>query len=202
MMQSPILKAFKTKEGRRRRFIQKLKEDYNIDEKELKYFRYCGASENNYVETYFNDWDWDEEELQLLKTTNECVCGQHISHPWYITDTRIKEPDILVLGSECIKSFTVFGKTRFCVTCHAEHKNRNYNECNQCLTTCNCGGTKVKGTDKCKECLSLICACGKPKKSQYKTCWNCKPKRECEQCGKMFIKKANYYICWNCKFGH
>ena len=81
MMQSPILKAFKTKEGRRRRFIKKLKEDYNIDEKELKYFRYCGASENN-------------------------------------------------------------------------------------------------------------------------TCWNCKPKRECEQCGKMFIKKANYYICWNCKFGH
>ena len=197
------MKTFKTKEGHRRRFINELEEEYSIEESELKFFRYCGSAKdkNKYLKLYFKNWEFDEDELTELNSTSNCVCGQQITNPYFITDSRIKEPDILVLGSECIKSFTSFGKKRFCSICAVEHKNRNYNECNKCLTTCNCGKTKSKNSDKCKACESLICACGKPKKSQYKTCWKCIPKRECEQCGKMFIKKSNYYICWDCKFG-
>ena len=34
------MKTFKTKEGHRRRFINKLEEEYSIEESELKFFRY------------------------------------------------------------------------------------------------------------------------------------------------------------------
>ncbi len=199
-MQSSTLKTFLTNEGRKKRFIKKLKEDYDIDESELPFFKYCGAGNNDYIKKYFKNYDWTDDLLLDLQTETECVCGQNIKHPFYIADSRVDEPDIIVLGSECIKSFTVFGKKRFCITCSAEHKNRNYSECNKCLSTCNCGGHKQKGSDKCKECLALICGCGKPKPSKYKTCWDCKPKFKCPLCNKTTYSNK-YPTCWDCKNG-
>jgi len=196
-----IQKTFKTKAGKHKRFIQELKKKYDIDPDELINYEYCGSGATDYVKLYFGEcFDIDTDDLKL---TTKCVCGQSISNLYYITDRRTKdtEPDIIVLGSECIKSFTAFGKKRFCTICHAEHKNKKYSLCNSCLTTCSCGGVKKKGSDKCNECLALVCECGRRKKSNYKTCWHCLPKRECEQCYKtIIIDKWNNYICWDCRF--
>ena len=51
------MKTFKTKEGHRRRFINKLKEDYSIEESELKFYRYCGSAKdkNKYLKLYFKN---------------------------------------------------------------------------------------------------------------------------------------------------
>ncbi len=195
-----IKKVFTTNSGKHKRFIKNLKKDYGIEQDELTHFEYCGSCANDYVKLYFKNFDID---LEDLKKTKKCVCGHDISHLYYITDRRTKDtdPEIIVLGSECIKSFTAFGKKRFCVECHAEHKNKKYSLCNSCLTTCVCGGIKKKDSNKCNECLSLVCACGKKKKSKFKSCWTCLPKRECEQCSKyIIINKWNNYICWDCKF--
>tara|TARA_R110000823_G_scaffold263635_2_gene383989 strand:- start:50 stop:694 length:645 start_codon:yes stop_codon:yes gene_type:complete len=189
---------FTTDTGRRKRFLEHLKDDYDIDEEELKHYRYCGGSGKKYDEvSKFTKLYFHPKKVKM-PSTNSCVCGQLIKIKYFITDAREKK-NILVLGSECIKSFTIYGKKRFCVECDAVHKNRNYNRCNACLTTCNCGGVKKKGSDKCALCLSKICECGKPKKSMYKTCWDCKPKFACSICHKIMYK--NFPTCWDCKFG-
>tara|TARA_R110000822_G_scaffold107815_1_gene236891 strand:- start:694 stop:1284 length:591 start_codon:yes stop_codon:yes gene_type:complete len=193
------MKTFRTIKGKRKRFINALKEEYDIDEEELPNFEYCGAASNNYIKIFFKDFEVDIEDL---KATSVCICGQNIKHQHFITDRRTKDsdPEVLVLGSDCIKSFTSFGKKRFCVECNAEHKNRNYSKCNKCLAICNCGGIKKKDSEKCNKCLSKICDCGKPKKTEYKTCYNCIPKRNCEQCNKIILGNK-WWICWSCKFG-
>tara|TARA_R100000951_G_C2592245_1_gene165430 strand:- start:112 stop:744 length:633 start_codon:yes stop_codon:yes gene_type:complete len=201
---------FKTNTGKKKRFVEKLKDEYGVSEEDLKYYRFCGKYvtdmhrnpyiPDTYLENYFKNIEWTKEMITELHSTAECVCGQNITNLYFITDTRSSQPEILVLGSDCINSFTIFGKKKFCITCNAEHKNRIYNQCNSCLTHCNCGGIKKKGYDKCKQCLSKICECGRPKKSEYKTCWNCKPKFNCLICNKIMYK--DYKTCWDCKSGN
>ena len=86
-----IKKAFKTKRGKHKRFIKNLKKDYDIEEGELKHYEYCGSGATDYVKLYFKDFEIDIDDLKL---TTKCVCGQSISNLYFITDRRTKDMNV------------------------------------------------------------------------------------------------------------
>jgi hypothetical protein len=84
--------------------------------------------------------------------TNECVCGHAIVQNCFITDGN----QILILGSCCVKRFTITGTKQTCEKCKTPHKNRVVNRCNRCrlkyCDKCNKEGINDEWRTICKKC--------------------------------------------------
>tara|TARA_R110002050_G_scaffold114714_1_gene230418 strand:- start:717 stop:1244 length:528 start_codon:yes stop_codon:yes gene_type:complete len=59
----------------------------------------------------------------------ECECGMEIQQQCYIINKKTKQ--IVVLGNSCIERLRN-GTSRTCGLCHAVHRNRSDNYCNDC----------------------------------------------------------------------
>ena len=140
-----------------------------------------------------------------LRNRSTCICGKRdIKNRYYICDVpnRLTKPCVIMIGCECRKLFSNT-MSKICPDCGDRHSNIKYIKCSDCLTTCACGNDKQRGEEICSDCDKKICplCCGK-KKTDFKYCWKCTPKRICEQCPKtIIINKYNNYICYECKFG-
>lgn len=131
---------------------------------------YCGDSSNN-QDKFFAHYP----DCQLPSLEKHCVCGQSINVNHYITDGS---ESILVMGSCCIRKYTNIKMTKVCINCHANHKNRKTDYCNNCrdLKFCQqCKRAVNNWETKCRGCIisSTECNCGKYKKAGFIRCFHC-----------------------------
>ena len=106
---------------------------------------------------------------------SRCVCNKPIKQQCYIINRDTKE--IVVFGNCCIEKARLSGRT--CGLCHAKHRNRSDNYCNDCRIIIK----KQEEDIKLKEITCIEEGCNNKKKK-----WNGKLMPRCKSC---FFKNKN-----------
>lgn len=138
------------------------------------------------------------------KTSDECLCGHDIEYNYEYTH---KEGyDTFILGSSCIETFSTENKKRnkelrTCLICKCKIKKCKTNMCTDCKEQ-----EQYRKINLFKQRIyekRITCQCGKPKKEDYKTCYDCYSEKngiiidntKCK-CGK--TKDPKYRLCYQC----
>jgi hypothetical protein len=111
------------------KFLNGLKEKYNMEFDDIKDWIYCGGSYNQ----HYNYFKVCYPKTDLPEYNELCICNTKIVHNCYIRPS-IDAPveTILIVGSCCIEKFLPNGFTRFCERCSEVHKRTKYNICFDC----------------------------------------------------------------------
>tara|TARA_R110000824_G_scaffold12640_1_gene55464 strand:- start:2538 stop:3065 length:528 start_codon:yes stop_codon:yes gene_type:complete len=102
-----------------------------------------------------------------------CECGMEIQQQCYIINIKTKQ--IIVLGNSCIERLRN-GTSRTCGLCHAVHRNRSDNYCNDCRIIIK----QQEDAKKLKALEATLCieeGCMRKKKM-----WRGKPMPRCTSC--------------------
>lgn len=197
-----------------KRFINGCKK-LGLDPNIVKNYKRVGSSDyKDLWYKYFNDC---EDPLNSGIRHTHCICGAEILHQhWIVKDINaelIEDDTLLIIGSECVNKFTFGGKkTRYCLECGKEHKNRINMLCNSCdpakqpapKITCNFCDTLVRGDNSCcawhqKQVIHDECNnCGSNENRGYYICYKCKWGNEhlCQRCKKKYV--TGYKYCYPC----
>ena len=111
------------------KFINGLREKYNMEFDEIKNYIYCGGNYDQHYNYYKACFD----NAPLPDAENKCICNNKIINNCYIRkDINTEVDDIIIVGSCCISKFLPNGFNRYCGQCGEVHQRRKYNICFDC----------------------------------------------------------------------
>jgi hypothetical protein len=129
-----------TLKGLSKKFINGLREKYNMDYEDVKTWIFCGGHADPNCENppsqfkaYENYFKLCFPNMPFPDIEDRCICDVKLMHNCYIRQ-NVGEPidNILIVGSCCIEHFIDAGKVRKCEKCSSDHRNRKDNLCISC----------------------------------------------------------------------